>query len=94
VNPCPRFLQHDAPGADIEWPIRPTSFEDKGERLQADAYVGFGTVPTFANALVELTAAVRSCTERGMRVVVTAPARICEANYFLSTVTWSRHGTS
>lgn len=74
VNPCPRLLQHDAPGAGIEWPIRPSSFEDDGERLQADAYVGFGTVPTFANALVELTAAVRSCTERGMRVVVTAPS--------------------
>ena len=43
--------------------------------LQADAYVGFGTVPLFANALAELTAAVRSCTERGMRVVVTAPSQ-------------------
>ena len=41
---------------------------------RADAYVGFGTVPTFANALAELAAAVRSCTERGMKVVVTAPS--------------------
>jgi UDP:flavonoid glycosyltransferase YjiC (YdhE family) len=43
--------------------------------LRADAYVGFGTVPLFANALAELTTAVRSCTERGMRVVVTAPSQ-------------------
>jgi UDP:flavonoid glycosyltransferase YjiC (YdhE family) len=75
VNPCPRFLQDDSPGADIEWPIRPTTFDDAGELLRADAYIGFGTVPAFANALAELTAAVRSCTERGMRVVVTAPSK-------------------
>jgi Glycosyltransferase family 28 C-terminal domain len=74
VNPCPRFLQNDSPGANIEWPIRPTTFDDEGELLRADAYIGFGTVPAFANALAELTAAVRSCTERGMRVVVTAPS--------------------
>ncbi len=49
--------------------------DEEGESLRADAYVGFGTVPLFANALAELTAAVRSCTERGMRVVVTAPSQ-------------------
>jgi UDP:flavonoid glycosyltransferase YjiC (YdhE family) len=74
VNPCPRFLQPDSPGTDTGWPIRPLSFDDDGELLEADAYVGFGTVPAFADALAELTAAVRSCTERGMRVVVTAPS--------------------
>src|SRR5450755_261412 len=74
VNPCPRILQLGPPGASIEWPIRPAPFDDEGELLQADAYVGFGTVPTFANALAELAAAVRSCTERGMKVVVTAPS--------------------
>ena len=74
VNPCPRFLQDDSPGATIEWPIRPVTFDDEGEPLRADAYVGFGTVPGFANAKSELTAAVRSCTERGMNVVVTAPS--------------------
>ena len=74
VNPCPRFLQNDSPGARIEWPIRPLAFDEEDEQLQADAYVGFGTVPAFANALTELTAAVRSCSERGMRVVVTAPS--------------------
>jgi UDP:flavonoid glycosyltransferase YjiC (YdhE family) len=75
VNPCPRFLQKDSPGASVEWPIRPTTFDEEGELLHADAYIGFGTVPLFANALAELTAAVRSCTERGMRVVVTAPSQ-------------------
>ena len=74
VNPCPRFLQNDSPGASVEWPIRPATFDEDGELLHADAYIGFGTVPLFANALAELTAAVRSCTERGMRVVVTAPS--------------------
>ena len=75
VNPCPRFLQNDSSGARVEWPIRPSTLDQEGELLRADAYVGFGTVPLFANALAELTAAVRSCTERGMRVVVTAPSQ-------------------
>jgi UDP-N-acetylglucosamine transferase subunit ALG13 len=75
VNPCPRFLQTDSPGARVEWPVRPSSLDEEGDMLRADAYVGFGTVPLFANALAELTAAVRSCTERGMRVVVTAPSK-------------------
>jgi UDP:flavonoid glycosyltransferase YjiC (YdhE family) len=74
VNPCPRFLQKSFPGVALEWPIRPMPLEGHGEMLQADAYVGFGSVPAFANALAELTAAVRSCTDRGMKVVVTAPS--------------------
>jgi UDP:flavonoid glycosyltransferase YjiC (YdhE family) len=74
VNPCPRILQLGSPRAGIEWPIRLAPFDEDGELLQADAYVGFGTVPIFANALAELATAVRSCTERGMRVVVTAPS--------------------
>ena len=74
VNPCPRFLQDDSPGANVEWPIRPTTFDEEAGRLSADAYIGFGTVPLFADALAELTAAVRSCTQRGMRVVVTVPS--------------------
>ena len=74
VNPCPRFLQNDSPGARVEWAVRPSSLDEEDDLLRADAYVGFGTVPLFANALAELTAAVRSCTERGMRVVVTAPS--------------------
>jgi UDP:flavonoid glycosyltransferase YjiC (YdhE family) len=74
VNPCPRFLQSDTPGAGVVWPIRPTTIDEEGEGLSADAYIGFGTVPLFANALAELTAAVRSCVSRGMRVIVTAPS--------------------
>jgi UDP:flavonoid glycosyltransferase YjiC (YdhE family) len=75
VNPCPRFLKNDSPGARVEWPIRPSTLDEEGELLRADAYIGFGTVPLFANALAELKAAVLSCTERGMRVVVTAPSQ-------------------
>jgi UDP:flavonoid glycosyltransferase YjiC (YdhE family) len=74
VDPCPRLLQSASPGTRITWPIRPMPFDDDGELLEADAYVGFGTVPAFATALAELTSAVRTCTERGMRVVVTAPS--------------------
>ena len=75
VNPCPHFLQSNGPGVEVEWPLRPRTFKQEAEPLTADAYVGFGTVPTFANALAELTAAVRSCTDRGLRTVVTAPSR-------------------
>ncbi len=35
------------------------------------AYVGFGTVPTFAPTLAEVAAAVRSCVANGLRTVVT-----------------------
>ena len=73
VNPCPPILQREAPGASVVWPMRPRPLEGRGPSLQADAYIGFGTVPTFANARSELIAAVQACTSRGMRVVVTAP---------------------
>ncbi len=74
INPCPPILQASAPGASVVWPLRPRPLEGRGPSLQADAYIGFGTVPTFANARSELTAAVQACTSRGMRVVVTAPS--------------------
>ncbi len=75
VNPCPPMLQ-DQPvaGTSVVWPIRPRPLEGQGPVLDADAYIGFGTVPTFADARFELIAAVRACTSRGMRVVVTAPS--------------------
>jgi UDP:flavonoid glycosyltransferase YjiC (YdhE family) len=73
VDPCPPILQDEAPGASVRWPMRPRPLEGRGPAVHADAYIGFGTVPTFANARSELTAAVQACTSRGMRVVVTAP---------------------
>lgn len=73
VSPCPPMLQSHPPGASVLWPIRPRPLEGRGPQLRADAYVGFGTVPSFANARSELGAAVRACTSRGMKVVVTAP---------------------
>jgi UDP:flavonoid glycosyltransferase YjiC (YdhE family) len=74
VNPCPPMLQdHPLPGTSVVWPIRPRALQEAGPALEADAYIGFGTVPSFSNARRELTAAVRACTSRGMRVVVTAP---------------------
>jgi UDP:flavonoid glycosyltransferase YjiC (YdhE family) len=75
VDPCPPILRGEAPGASVTWPIRPRPLEGRGPDVHADAYIGFGTVPTFANARSELTAAVQACTARGMKVVVTAPDR-------------------
>ncbi|HEV7758750.1 MAG TPA: glycosyltransferase [Acidimicrobiales bacterium] len=78
VNPCPPILQADAPGAAVVWPLRPRPLATPGTpplaQPDADAYVGFGTVPHFADAPDELAAAVRACTARGLRVVVTAPS--------------------
>ena len=97
VNPCPPMLQDQPPpGASVVWPIRPRLLEGRGPALEADAYIGFGTVPSLANARSPLTAAVRACTSRGMRVVVTAPSeqlrrelaeldeRLVEAREFVS----------
>ena len=74
VNPCPSFLQNDPTEHVSNGRYAPRPWMKRAKLLRADAYVGFGTVPLFANALAELTAAVRSCTERDMRVVVTAPS--------------------
>ena len=75
VNPCPPMLQDQPPpGASVIWPIRPRLLEGRGPELEGDVYIGFGTVPSLANARSQLTAAVRACTSRGLRVVVTAPS--------------------
>jgi UDP:flavonoid glycosyltransferase YjiC (YdhE family) len=97
VNPCPPMLQDQPPpGASVVWPIRPRLLEGRGPALEADVYVGFGTVPSLANARSQLTGAVRACTSRGLRVVVTAPSeqlrrelaeideRLVEAREFVS----------
>ena len=72
INPCPTILDTTAGPSNV-WPIRPRPLTGPGPSLEADVYIGFGTVPSFANARTELTAAVTACTSRGMRVVVTAP---------------------
>jgi UDP:flavonoid glycosyltransferase YjiC (YdhE family) len=73
INPCPPALQADPPGAQVVWPISTQSLVTDDAPLTADVYVGFGTVPIFADAADELTAAVHACTAQGLRVVVTAP---------------------
>ena len=73
INPCPPALQAHPPGADVVWPISPETPGNHDTALTADVYVGFGTVPIFADAADELTAAVQACTAKGLRVVVTAP---------------------
>jgi len=77
VDPCPAMLQVGAPGASVVWPVRPAALSDRSEADtadtadSADAYVGFGTVPRFADDFDILAAAARSCAARGLRTVVT-----------------------
>jgi len=76
VNPCPAMLQAGAPGDPLVWPVRPAGLSDRSEAAtatgdSADAYVGFGTVPLFADDFDILAAAARSCAARGLRTVVT-----------------------
>ena len=73
INPCPPLLQAHPPGAEVVWPINTQAGGNHDEALTADVYVGFGTVPIFADAGVELAAAVQACTRQGLRVLVTAP---------------------
>ncbi len=95
VNPCPPMLQDQPPpGASVVWPVRPRMLEGRGPALEADAYIGFGTVPSLANARSQLTAAVRACTSRGMRVVVTAPSKQLRGELAESTSASSRRVNS
>jgi UDP:flavonoid glycosyltransferase YjiC (YdhE family) len=72
ISPCPPFLERPTSGVTV-WALRPRPLQGRGIATEADAYVGFGTVPLFANAPMELEAAVRTCLAHGLRVVVTAP---------------------
>ncbi len=75
VNPCPTTLQPSASGASIVLPVRPETYRAPtsatNQSVDTDAYVGFGTVPTFADDVTNLVAAARSCTSRGLRTLVT-----------------------
>ena len=80
LNPCPAFLQPDAPGAPAAWPLRPTTLQEPpGARASEEdwdtdlglAYVGFGTVAHFADAPAEIRAAVGAVVGRGLTAVVT-----------------------
>ena len=82
LNPCPVLLQADAPGAHTVWPIRPaylrtpqTNHDTAGATVprRPAAYVGFGTVPHFADAPDEIRAAAAALVRRGLSVVVTTP---------------------
>jgi hypothetical protein len=78
VNPCPARLQIGPAGASVIWPVRPALLDDRPDTDaeayiadSADAYVGFGTVPLFADDFDVLSAAARSCAARGLRTIVT-----------------------
>ena len=80
LNPCPAFLQSEAPGAQTVWPIRPATL--RGPQLEhvaapasgphrPVAYVGFGTVAHFADAPDEIRAAVTALVRHGLDALVT-----------------------
>lgn len=74
LNPCPAILQRHAPGALVVWPVTAGLAHDRSgtDRADmADAYVGVGTVPLFADDYDVLAIAARSCTARGLRTIVT-----------------------
>ncbi|GAC1608796.1 MAG: hypothetical protein NVS3B26_07230 [Mycobacteriales bacterium] len=80
LNPCPAALQPEPPGAMGAWPIRPTQLADAPDNdslaeWNADVYIGFGTVPLFAEDEAALTAAVHACVSRGLKTVVTTSDR-------------------
>ena len=79
-QPLSSFLAARVPRTTVAVAGTPSTLDDEGELFRADAYIGFGTVPLFANALAELTAAVRGCTERYASRRHCAKPKICETN--------------
>jgi UDP:flavonoid glycosyltransferase YjiC (YdhE family) len=76
LNPCPQALQTATPGTALTWPLRTMPLAGPEDRAAVeegwpDVYVGFGTVPSFAEDEVLLAAAVQACASRGLRTVVT-----------------------
>lgn len=76
LNPCPPALQLDGFDSASTWPLRPGQPPEAPDRSPAvewpaDVYIGFGTVPLFAEDEDALTAAVSACVARGLRTVVT-----------------------
>lgn len=76
LNPCPAALQPGQPAGALEWSVRPMQLPGSTDRSADGAgfpqvYIGFGTVPTFAEDEVALAAAVHACAARGLRTVVT-----------------------
>ena len=78
VDPCPPFLQATRPGVARAWALRPETLQLSGRLPSTEAlpegllaYVRFGTVPLFAGAPDELSAAVEACIANGLGAVVT-----------------------
>jgi len=77
IDPCPPLLNAAVTGAVVRWPVRPFTLGDAMARRDVSrgrrttCYIGFGTVPYFADAVPEITAAVEGAVSVGLRVVVT-----------------------
>ena len=78
IDPCPPFLQAERPRVSVAWPVRPEPVYQSELADDLDfnpparlAYVGFGTVPLYANAPTQVAMAVDACVSRGFRTVVT-----------------------
>lgn len=76
LNPCPVALQPEGPGVLLTWPVRPKPLTEPTDRSGigdwlSDVYIGFGTVPLFAEDEAALPAAVLACVDRELKTVVT-----------------------
>jgi UDP:flavonoid glycosyltransferase YjiC (YdhE family) len=76
IDPCPALLDPDRAPLVPTWPIRPTSLGDDSRprpapRARNTCYIGFGTVPTFANATHDIIAAAEAASSAGLRPVAT-----------------------
>lgn len=76
IDPCPPPLDPDRAIVEPTWPVRlsllgaetpPRPRSPTGRRC----YVGFGTVPAFANAAHDITAAAKAAMSAGLDVVAT-----------------------
>jgi UDP:flavonoid glycosyltransferase YjiC (YdhE family) len=76
IDPCPALLDPDRTPVVPTWPIRPTSLGEYSRprpapRARRTCYIGFGTVPTFANAADDIIAAARAASSAGLHPVAT-----------------------
>lgn len=76
IDPCPPLLDPDRAGIVPTWPVRPSILQARPPRPSTGprtprCYIGFGTVPTFANAIDDITAGAEAAASVGLDVVAT-----------------------
>jgi UDP:flavonoid glycosyltransferase YjiC (YdhE family) len=84
IDPCPALLASPAAGSAAVWPVRPTI---AGARAPAPGpsaerrvcYIGFGTVPAFANG-TDIAAAADAALREGLDVIATVSDALLAAS--------------